>query len=187
MQPGHAGVLVHGHARAQKRGAHARLGHHRAVGGPSGHDRHPPADGRDVARHPSQPRPRVLLGFRRRAAHGRARVRVGARDQDAAGAVGHHRAHDRLDLRGGLALRQHRLGRRLAQLAVVVDAGEPEIAEREMGQPFERGRGIHVAAAHGLEQSEEISPQAGDHASERRGSVPLATLAAPAWSQTSCT
>ena len=87
MEPGHAGVLVHGDPRAQELGANARLVHRRAVGGARRHDHDVPAHPRQLARDPGAARSLVLLPAVADPPDGRAHLRIGAGHQDAPGAA----------------------------------------------------------------------------------------------------
>ena len=104
---------------------------------------------------PGQPRALVLLGVVRRTAHRGTRLGVRAGDEHAARAAVEQGAHDRLDLGGLLALRQHRLGRALAQLAVGVHAREAKIVVGQAAQLLEGGGCGYLAALDRGEQFED--------------------------------
>jgi hypothetical protein len=147
--------------RPEQLRADPRLGDHRAVRCPGGHDRNEPARRRHAAGNPRQPRPRVLLRVRRHPREGGARGVVGARDEHAPGAAIEQGARDCLDLLGRLALSEDGLRRSLSQLAVDVDAREPQVAERQLREPVGGVAGRDLAAADALEQGEDVRLQAG--------------------------
>ena len=122
---------------------------------PARHDRHAArATAGTRPRDPREPRPRVLLGVRRHPPQGLPSGRVGPRHQHAARAALQQRPRDRLDLLGRLALREDRLRRALAQLAVRVHAREAELAERQLAHPCQRVARRRLAALDGLEHRE---------------------------------
>ena len=138
MDTGDADVLVDDHGRAEQLRADARLPHDGPVGRAGGNYNHQTPGLGHSARDPDAAGERVLLRLRRDLAHRGTHVAVRPRHEHAPGAALDERLHDARDLLGSLSLREDRLRRALAQLAVEVDAREAEVAERERAQPLER-------------------------------------------------
>jgi hypothetical protein len=63
-------------------------------------------------------------------------------------AMGQKLAENRDDVFGALALAEHDFGEAGAQTAVVVDAGEPEIGKRKLGQTLHGGLDFKLSRRH---------------------------------------
>ena len=85
-------------------------------------------------------------------ADGRARRVVGARREDASSPAVEECGEDRRDLLGRLALGENRLRGPLAELAMDVDPGEPEVAIGQLGEGLERVVRARRPGANTLEQ-----------------------------------
>ncbi len=160
-------ILAHAHAGSQQLRPHARLVHRRPVSRPAGHDRHHPARLRRPAHDPGQARTLVDLRVGSDLEHRRARPGVGPRHQHGPRLRRQHRAHDLAHLPRGLALRQHHLGRLLAQLAMHVHGRERELLERRARQPLQRGRRRDVARRNRMQQRERVRRARAAHRSVR--------------------
>jgi hypothetical protein len=140
------GVLVDDDRRPEELRADPDLVDDRPVGRPRRHDGDEPPRFRHAARHPHAASERVLLGLRSHLADGDAGPLVRARREDAPGSALEQRGEDRGDLIGRLSLGEDGLGSALPKLAVGVDAGEPEIAIRQLDRRSSASSGVVVPA-----------------------------------------
>ena len=159
-----ADVLVHGDGRPEQLRADLHLAHDRAVGRAGGDHDDEAAGLRHAAGDPDAACERVLLGLRGHLADGRARRVVGARREDASSPALEKRGEDRRDLLGRLALGENRLRGALAELAMDVDPGEPEVAIGQLGEGLERVVRARRPGANTLEQLAEIVAKPGHRA-----------------------
>ncbi len=153
-------VLVHDDLRPEQLRPDAGLPHHGPVGRPGRDHEHQPAALGEPARDPDAPRQRVLLGPRRDLAHRRAYLLVRPGDEHAARSALDERLHDACHLLRSLPLREHGLRGALSQLAVEVDAGEAEVAEREGAEALERVLGRGAPRADVVEERAQIVAKA---------------------------
>ena len=115
--------------RPAQLGADARLVRRGRIRGAGRDDRDRPGRSERGDRDPRAARALVLERAGIDPSHRRAGGLVGARHEHRAGAAVAQRAHDRLDLGGRLALREHGLGRALPGVALQVDLREAEVGE----------------------------------------------------------
>ena len=57
---------------------------------------------------------------------------------------------------GRLALGEDHFGHAVAQRAMMIHLGEPEVFERHVAEPLERAIGVHFTGAHLIEQHPEL-------------------------------
>src|SRR5207342_3243597 len=141
---------------AEQRGGELRLLGHPEIRGPRGDDEHGARRGRDVPLQRDAPSPRPFDDLDGRGGGGRAnRLDVlgqAPRDEDRPLVARQEPLHDRAHLVRRLALGVDDLAGALAELAMMIDLGEPQVAEGQVPQLASRVAGRHLARGHAREQ-----------------------------------
>ena len=175
MEPRDADVLVHRDTGAEQIRADPRLVHHGAVRRAGGHDQHVAALVDRLAFGPDRAGAFVLEGLGEHLPHGRAHRPVGARHEHARRAGLRERKRDPCSLLRCLARPEDHLGRALPELAMGVDAREPEIAVGQLNQPVGRVLRVDAVICDGREQLFQLAPRGHVAESTRRPHRPAPT------------
>jgi hypothetical protein len=109
---------------------------------------------------PNEPSKLVLLCVGRFPSNGCPNICAGTCYEHAAGAAVEHGADDLGHLLGQLAIGQDYLGSALPQLAMEVDAREPEVAKRQPGKLTQRLGRLELATSDTFEKRQSFISQA---------------------------